>query len=676
VEERVQETGGEDNNLISPDVWERHNQQYLVACIGQVKALLKSHIERDYKGNVLPLQKPLWEEEEEADTAIKPAIEYVCETFGLSGFERLILILCAGVELDSEVSELCAKAQGSPSATYPIFSLALAAFPEAHWSALAPTSPLRRFRLIYLQGIPHVPITRCQLQIDERVLHYLAGVSYIDKSLQGTMQPVCVEALISESQKVVASAIIHAWKSGRNPFHIQLAGPDEVSKRVISSWVCRHLGIMLWQIHGELVPLHQEEQEAMAQIWTRESALMNAGLYIAASDTEPATQKAIKRFMNNTAGPIFLSTNEPWRNNNDITAAASSMLSFDISKPTKLEQRSLWKLLLEKALPADSTLQIEDEIVKVVNQFNLNALAIQSVASEVILAMSRGEKNLHDALWSASLEMARPRLSELVQRIKPKQSMDDLVLPEKEKQVLRSIIANVKQRYRVYEEWGFGVTQRGLGIAALFSGDSGTGKTMAAEVMARELELDLFKIDLSMVVNKYIGETEKNLRKIFDAAEDGGAILLFDEADALFGKRSEVRDSHDRYANMEVSYLLQRMEAYRGVAILTTNMKDALDKAFLRRIRFVVNFPFPNEKSRKEIWRRVFPKPVPLDKEIEFDRLAQLEITGGHIRNIALGASVIAAEEDSYVGMAHIISAAKEEYNKMERPMPRIWCGQ
>src|SRR5204862_5706096 len=182
---------------------------------------------------------------------------------------------------------------------------------------------------------------------------------------------------------------------------------------------------------------------------------------------------------------------------------------------------------------------------------------------------------------------------------------DDLVLPKAETDLLRQISAQVGQRNKVYQEWGFDrKMNRGFGISALFAGDSGTGKTMAAEVIANELRLNLYRIDLSQVVNKYIGETEKNLRRLFDAAEEGGAILLFDEADALFGKRSEVKDSHDRYANIEVSYLLQRMEAYRGLAVLTTNLKNSLDTAFLRRLRFVVTFPFPDPAQRAAIWRR------------------------------------------------------------------------
>jgi SpoVK/Ycf46/Vps4 family AAA+-type ATPase len=233
---------------------------------------------------------------------------------------------------------------------------------------------------------------------------------------------------------------------------------------------------------------------------------------------------------------------------------------------------------------------------------------------------------------------------------------------------LREVAIHVRRRRTVYDDWGFAARgRRGLGISALFSGPSGTGKTMAAEVLARELRLDLYRIDLSAVVSKYIGETEKNLRKVFDAAEEGGAILLFDEADALFGKRSEVKDSHDRYANIEVSYLLQRMEAYRGLAILTTNLKDALDTAFLRRLRFLVQFPFPDAAQRADIWRRVFPRETPTEG-LNADKLARLSVAGGNIRNIALAAAFLAADEGTPVRMPHLLRAARGELAKIERP--------
>ena len=246
------------------------------------------------------------------------------------------------------------------------------------------------------------------------------------------------------------------------------------------------------------------------------------------------------------------------------------------------------------------------------------------------------------------------------------------MLADAQRETLRQLAAHVRRRLKVNEHWGFATkSARGLGITALFSGPSGTGKTMAAEVLANELRLDLYRIDLSSVVSKYIGETEKNLRRVFEAAEGSGAILLFDEADALFGKRTEVKDSHDRYANIEVSYLLQRMEAYRGLAILTTNLEGALDHAFMRRIRFVVRFPFPGREQRREIWRRVFPAATPLDG-LDVDKLARLDVTGGSIHNIGLNAAFLAADADQPVRMGHLAEAARGEYGKLEQPLAEL----
>jgi SpoVK/Ycf46/Vps4 family AAA+-type ATPase len=277
--------------------------------------------------------------------------------------------------------------------------------------------------------------------------------------------------------------------------------------------------------------------------------------------------------------------------------------------------------------------------------------------------------DLARALWDACRDHARPRLEDLAQRIASGTTWDQLVLPDAQLQILQDVAAHVRHRTTVYETWGFGRTgSRGLGISALFAGTSGTGKTMAAEVIANELRLDLYRVDLSSVVSKYIGETEKNLRQIFDAAERGGAVLLFDEADALFGKRSEVKDSHDRYANIEVSYLLQRMECYRGLAILTTNMRSALDTAFLRRLRFVVQFPFPDAVHRAEIWRRSFPSRTPLEN-VDPQLLSSLSVSGGNIRNIALNAAFLAADEGTPVRMTHLLRAARSEYAKLEKPL-------
>jgi SpoVK/Ycf46/Vps4 family AAA+-type ATPase len=309
-------------------------------------------------------------------------------------------------------------------------------------------------------------------------------------------------------------------------------------------------------------------------------------------------------------------------------------------------------------------------IDRLVAQFDLGAGAIEA-ACDLAAGPAAAPREAAAALWDACRVESRPRLDDLAQRIDARAGWTELVVAEPQREVLREIAVQVRQRATVYERWGFaGQGGRGLGISALFSGASGTGKTMAAEVLAHELALDLYRVDLSQVISKYIGETEKNLRRIFDAADRGAAILLFDEADALFGKRSEVKDSHDRFANIEVSYLLQRMEAYRGLAILTTNAKSALDPAFLRRLRFVIGFAFPDAAQRAEIWRRVFPPGAPTEG-LDPERLARLNVAGGNIRNIAIGAAFLAAEAGLPVRMAHVLRAAEREYAKLERPLHR-----
>jgi SpoVK/Ycf46/Vps4 family AAA+-type ATPase len=260
------------------------------------------------------------------------------------------------------------------------------------------------------------------------------------------------------------------------------------------------------------------------------------------------------------------------------------------------------------------------------------------------------------------------KLERLTRRIDAKARWNDLVLPPEQIALLKEIVDRVSSRKRVFEDWGFREkTNLGLGVNALFAGASGTGKTMAAEVIANALELDLFSIDLSAVVSKYIGETEKNLRRLFYAAEGSDAILFFDEADALFGKRSEVKDSHDRYASIEISYLLRRMEFYPGLAILATNLTASLDSAFVRRLRFIVDFPFPDTTHREKIWQRVFPAETPVDKDLDYRRLAELELTGGRIHNLALDAAFAAARQDTPVTMDLILTSASIELERLER---------
>ncbi len=314
--------------------------------------------------------------------------------------------------------------------------------------------------------------------------------------------------------------------------------------------------------------------------------------------------------------------------------------------------------------------QLNGDLDRVVAQFSLGTHLIHAASAEALAAGTTSGPALAGELWQACRIQARQRLDDLARRITPAATWSDIVIPPEAVHTLREIAGQVRQRATVYEKWGFAAkSARGLGISALFAGASGTGKTMAAEVLANELNLDLYQIDLSCAGQQiHWRDGKKPPDSVFDAAEEGGAILLFDEADALFGKRSEVNDSHDRYANIEVSYLLQRMESYRGLAILTTNMKESMDAAFLRRLRFVVQFPFPDAAHRAEIWRRVFPADTPLDA-LNHARLSRLDVAGGNIRNMALNAAFLAAEASEPVRMTHLLQAAQSEYAKLEKSL-------
>jgi AAA+ superfamily predicted ATPase len=605
-----------------------------------------------------------------------PALDVLCAAFGLSAFERDVLLMCAGIELDSSFASLCAGAQSDPVRGYATFSLALAALPEPHWSALLPDAPLRHWRLIVF-GTKSGSLTTSQLRIDERVLHYLTGFQHLDERLVGIIKPLRTVGGLVPSHSVLVEQIVAAWVQAQDISTlpaVQLCGDEVMCKRAIAAATCEALGLNLGIVSAHTIPLQPDEFEAFTRLWEREVVLSGRALLLDCDDLDAIDaerERSIAWLLESARGAIIVSSRERRR------VLQRPVLTFDVRKPTPDEQSAIWQSTL-----GDAAHSLNGKVEMLVSQFNLSASTIAAASTEVLgcltagdARLSRGADELARIVWDACRIQARPRLDDLAQRIEPAAAWDDLVLPELQRQVLRDIVAHVRQRAKVYESWGFASKgSRGLGISALFAGASGTGKTMAAEVLACELHLDLYRIDLSQVVSKYIGETEKNLRRVFDAAEEGGAILLFDEADALFGKRSEVKDSHDRYANIEVSYLLQRMEAYRGLAILTTNMKSALDSAFLRRIRFLVQFPFPDAGQRSEIWRRIFPASTPTEK-LDVAKLAQLNVTGGHIRNIALNAAFLAADAGESVRMMHLLRAARSEYAKLEKSLTEAEIG-
>lgn len=601
-----------------------------------------------------------------------PALILLSQRFGLSRFEQQLLLLCTAIELDMGIAQLCAQAQDNPSRPYPTFALALALFSAPAWDVMSPERPLRYWRLLEINQPGAQPLTTSPLRTDERIVNYIKGLNYLDDRLSPLLAPLEAngqEIALPASQQAALTAMVHQLEQSRwqqRPPVIQLIGSDSMSKQLVAQQAAAQLNLHLYRLPVEMLPGQASELETFARLWQRESVLLPFTLYLDAQEVEgpPASEgqaPPLQRFLSRSSGLFFLSSREIRQQ------MGQSTILVDIDKPTPAEQEALWASSLGDLAPASPSL--------LAGQFNLNSLTIQTIIQGVLADLPPAEEpppsadRIHAQLWAACLASTRPQLDVLAQRLDPKATWENIVLPDEELLLLRQIADQVRQRSTVYEDWGFHRRMnRGLGISALFAGDSGTGKTMAAEVIANDLQLNLYRIDLSAVVSKYIGETEKNLRRLFDAAEDGGAILFFDEADALFGKRSEVKDSHDRYANIEINYLLQRMEAYRGLAILATNMKSALDQAFVRRLRFILTFPFPGHPERQQIWLKVFPPETPT-LGLDFSRLARLNLTGGSIHNIALNAAFLAARAGTPVTMPLLLQAARTEFRKLDRPI-------
>ncbi len=652
----------------SESAWQRENYRYLIASLRRLRQILahQANLSEESDGRA---EDGIAPEEIAARMSAPPSVRTLVDLFGLTPFERDVILLCAGCELDAGFAQICGAAQGEDSPSFPTFRLALAVLPRSHWSALAPAGPLRTWHLIRLDGDD--ALTRQSLRIDERILHHLIGISHLDGALVARARSLSASDRLVASHAAIAreigGALLRASREGSLPA-VQLVGGEIGAKRDVAAAACANLGLKLYLMPASALPSEAYAREELLRRWEREYLLGDVALFLDADDDAKPDELpgVIARLVDvDTLVPRFISSRErrgPWQR---------PVLTFEIEKPSAAEQRTRWLGLL-----GDDGERLEGTVDQLVSQFNLSAPLIDAVyrgALGRLGAVSDDEgaraEQLGDALWDVCRREARPRLDSLAQRVESEVAWEDLILPPAQIESLRQIAAQVRQRHQVYETWGFrSKGNRGLGISALFSGPSGTGKTLAAEVLANELRLDLYRIDLSQVINKYVGETEKNLGRIFDAAEAGGAILLFDEADALFGHRADVKDSLDRFANVEVSYLLQKMEAYRGLAILTTNLKDSLDTAFARRLRFVVEFPFPSAAERARIWQRVFPPRLPTEG-LNFAKLARLDLAGGAIRNIALNAAFLAADERQPVRMGHLLRAARREYVKLERPL-------
>jgi hypothetical protein len=617
-----------------------------------------------------------------------PVLETIADGLELSDFERDLLLMCTGVELDTAFAQDCAEAQGDPACTYATFGLGLARLPGAHWSAITPAGPLRRWHLVEL--LHPEALTTSALRVDERILHALAGIAYLDPRIQPLTEPLSqpltrVPSLPPALQKAARGVSDHWSRPGAaaGTKRVLLHGRQRSDLTSAAAAACLEAGARPVCLRAADLPQAAAERDRLARLCERETMLEGVAWIIDVDDSLPDSARLALDLAGRLEAPLVVTSREPLAG-----SAGPRLVRVEVDQGRVGDVQVAWRDALGPAATVLSTW-----IDRAAGQFDLDLDAVRAVAGSLPPIRTGGEPEpdttgpdttgpdttagpraadpdvVGALLWEACRRQVRPGMDGLAERINPRARWEDLVLPVTQVNILEQIVTHVRHRHTVLADWGFAArTGRGLGAAALFAGPSGTGKTLAAEVVAGALRLDLYRIDLSQVVSKYIGETEKNLRRVFDAAEAGGAVLLFDEADALFGKRSEVKDSHDRYANIEVGYLLQRIEAFRGVAILTTNLKDTLDPAFLRRLRFIVQFPFPDPEARARIWQRIFPARTPIEG-LETAALARLSVSGGTIHNIALSAAFLAADAGEPVRMSHLLAATRAEYAKLNRPL-------
>jgi hypothetical protein len=704
-------------SIIEPGHWRELNDRYVSAAVAWVRALLTERVScRPSAANGAPALAPrrgvlarifghdaLAREETsltkipsandttisiaDAEAALKaidlqleaagaaPALRQLAELFGLSPFEQRVVLLCLAFELDTRIGSMCGQIQDRPERDFPTFGLAMSLFPDSEWIAIPPERALRRYRLIEFRHPPGTPLVAAQLRLEETVLHYLRGVPSLDERLATVLRRLEQrETAVSESHRSTLARLTRSLPSGEQaPSVIQLLGGDLIEKMRIAGAVARERGWSIFRVSAEALPTANAEIDEFARLWQRDSALFRLALFVDADDLtspdEPQRTAALARLLLQIHAHVFIAARE------SLNLAGVLDLCIEVPAPSPRDQRENWLNLLPARIPHCET--IAGELSR---QFTFDR---ESIADLVRTAENEGAATAPGGfpavLWRNCRERSRPRVERLAQRIDVKATWDDLVVSSDRRELLQQIRGQARARWRVYDAWGMAEKMnRGLGISALFAGESGTGKTMAAEVLACDLGLDLYRVDLSSVVNKYIGETEKHLRRLFDAFESCGALLLIDECDALFGKRTEVKDSHDRYANIETNYLLQRLESYGGLAIMATNNRGAIDTAFLRRIRFVINFAMPTAAERALIWQRLLASrqsgtghsSVPTGA-LDYDRLAQLPFSGGNIQNVAINGTFRAAArgESARVEMRDLLAAARDEYLKLGRPI-------
>lgn len=611
------------------------------------------------------------------ETGREPRLDRLARICRLTDFERDAFLIAAAPSIDERYERVygylhddITRKRASPQL---VLDLIAARGPD-RWGrveAFGDRAALLRHRVVRW-GVPAPDrkggLLSRPLEVDDSVLRWLFG-RYEPDSPPGGRLSFETPADLS-LDRVRAGDLIEPYRrllAQEDRLLIELTGPDVVAQRSLTRLVAdqEDRPLLRLEFRGE----RTRELAAALAMAVRDALLTGAILHLQGLDELPIEVKqeaarVVGASLTPSVGTVLLSTSaeDPtWRRGVD----GRRCLRLECRLPGHVARRRLWRAELEARSVAEGPAEQE-----VAARF---LLASGQIKAAVKTALDRAEQAGRplsgEHLFAAARAHSNPRLSELASKIEPRFEWEDLILPADQLAILRELVATVRQRHQVLDEWGLGdKLVAGRGVTALFAGPPGTGKTMAAGILAGELGLDLYKIDLSTVVSKYIGETEKNLERVFEEAASSNAILFFDEADALFGKRSEVRDSHDRYANLEISYLLQRMEAYDGVTVLATNLRANLDDAFTRRLDFAVDFPFPEEEDRLRIWRSLLPASLPRAGDIDLAQMAGgYKLAGGNIRNVWLAAAHLAAADGGRVTMDHLRHGARRELQKMGR---------
>ncbi|MEW5988220.1 MAG: AAA family ATPase [Chloroflexota bacterium] len=625
-------------------------------------------------GPLLAKARAEWQARTQAgrETGCPMLLDRLIHDFDLTPPEVDALLISLAPEIDPRYERLFAYLQDDITRKRPsvdlVLNLLTQSFQEKLWlrRLFTDEGPLIQSRLLirFSDNSSRDPTLLAQyLRPARRVVEHLLGHPGLDSRLVNSTEVIPL-AVTSPSPRLAAELVGRLLRAAAGQPFFSFLGGYGVGKR--------EAALMIAQAAGQ--PLFVTDLAALASSPTglddglplllREGRLWGATLYLTGWDAILNDERPPRRLFQQLLDyphTVIVAGEVVWQPADSPRDRLVLRVEFDA--PDYDGRLRVWQHYLGESQP-------QLELAAVANQFHFTPGQIEDVvATARDLAQWRGEALAEEHLFAASRAHSNQKLATLATKIAPRYQWPDIVLPSDTLQQLKEMVNTVRQRPVVYGQWGFErKLALGKGLNALFAGESGTGKTMAADIMAGELGLDLYKVDLSTLVSKYIGETEKNLNRIFTEAATSNAILFFDEADAIFGKRSEVKDSHDRYANIEISYLLQRMEAYDGVVILATNMRSNLDDAFTRRLHFIVEFPFPEATDRERIWRVNFPPETPLAAGVDFKLLAQrFRLAGGNIRNIILAAAFGAAEDGQMVSMPHLLHAARREYQKMGR---------